>query len=86
MMGIKRTHLLPATSRRLARRTRTEVNFYRRLEERLEFSFVRELVEDHASPSFAEPYAFTDTEGCCRALFLAQEMGVCPDGWCHAQR
>jgi hypothetical protein len=27
------------------------VNFYRRLEERLDFSFVKELVEDHANPS-----------------------------------
>jgi transposase len=45
MMGKKIRRASPATPRRLARRARTpKEHFYRRLEARLDLSFVRELV------------------------------------------
>jgi hypothetical protein len=64
-------------------------NFYRRLEERLDFQFVREVDEDHANPSILSPLRVYRHGGRCSILFLAQRiqrMGVYPDGGRHPQR
>ena len=57
-----------------------KVHFYRRLGERLDLSFVRELVEDHANPSLLCPTRLPTGKGSAGDSFLAQEMGVYPDG------
>ena len=51
MMGIKERIFSPLPRDVSLEELVPVVNFYRRLEERLDFSFVRELVEDHANPS-----------------------------------
>jgi hypothetical protein len=55
-------------------------HFYCRLEERLDLSFVRELVEDHANPSLLSPTRLPTGKGAAGDSFLAQEMGDYPDG------
>ena len=60
--------------------------FYRRLEERLDLSFVREHVEDYANPSLLSPTRLPTGEGAAGDSYLAQEMGVYPDGGRHPQR
>ena len=80
MMGMKERSFSPLPRDVSLEELVPVVNFYHRLEERLDLSFVRELVEDHASPSFAEPYAFTDTEGCCGTLFCCPRNG-CLHRW-----
>ncbi len=61
-------------------------HFYRRLEERLDLSFVRDLVEDYANPSLLSPTRLPTGKGAAGDSFLAQEMGVYPDGGRHPQR
>jgi hypothetical protein len=86
MMGIKERIFSPLPRDVSLEELVPEVNFYRPLEERFDLSFVRELVEDNANPSFAKPYAFTDTEGRCGALFCCPKMSDYPDGGCRSSR
>jgi hypothetical protein len=52
-----------------------EADFYRRWEERLDLSFVREVVEDHANPSFLGLMRLPTRKGVAEPYFLPQ------DGW-----
>jgi hypothetical protein len=50
-MGMKERSFSPLPREASLEELVPVVNFYRRLEERFDLSFVRELVEDHANPS-----------------------------------
>ena len=57
-----------------------EVNFYRRLEERLNPSFVRELLEDRANPSLLSPTRLPTQED------ITSSSRRPENGWLHRWR
>ncbi len=57
-------------------------HFYRRLEERFDLSFVRELVEGYANPSLLSPLRVYRQVRSLRSLIPGPTMGGYPDGGC----
>jgi hypothetical protein len=56
----------------------SEVNFYRRLEERLNLSVVKELVEDYANPSLLSLTRLPARKGAAAPYFLPEKWVFTP--------
>ena len=78
MMGIKERIFSPLPRDVSLEELIPEVNFHRRLEERFDLSFVRELVEDHANPSLLSLTRLPTWKGIAEPYFLPKRWVFTP--------